>query len=167
MVVKLINISEYRDAEETLTNEFEMGQTLREGGGNCFIKFYCIVNGKDGEIIACEGSGDDTSSYAGIVMERGTIDLFKWLNENKGLLDFASKIFISSTLCSTIYSSHKVKIVLMDVKDNNFVRVFDENTSNVYIKEVDFDSCVKFDTDITNTAAGTILLFFYEYKSLN
>ena len=129
--------------------EYDMMSRLHRSDHGHFIRPYGFLNGCHGQIIP--HTDDDRELCAGsvcIAMEAGVVDMHTYLMDIVHVA-VSEKIAIISQLLDILVAAHQCRVVLLDFKLNNVVRV---NDGKYYyrLKAIDFDNSRLNDEEIAH-----------------
>jgi Protein kinase domain len=150
VIVKLVE----KDRIEKAEKEFRIMNILYKdstSNHDCFIAPLSpsLLDGSKGQIKG--HGGEDCSMYVGIAMEKGIRNMKEILQGGSNLTINGVKLD-AEKLLNIIIAADQAKVVLMDFKLSNIVRVADHN--GLHLKAIDFEcSCNVNDPITTDTTA--------------
>ena len=133
-----------RDMLSNVEHEYHSMETLWNHRPRLFVRPYVLLKGweKNEKIVFTSEHDEDLTGYCGIVMEKGSKSMDRFLKEKANLRDKwqrIPRIDLISNLVDIVNAAHEKEIVLMDFKPANIVRCFDEEAEEFVWKAIDFD----------------------------
>ena len=117
--------------------EFGFMTKLHGQFGEQFVEPYGLLRGVDNQIIPYDDTESyECSQYVVIAMEKGEMDMKTYLHENKWMPD-TEKLMEVQKVLQIIEASSSAKVVLIDFKPENIVRV--QKAGKIYLKAIDFE----------------------------
>ena len=132
--------------EEKVMREFGFMTKLNGQFNEQFVEPYGLLRGVDNQIIPYDDNERyECSQFVVIAMEKGEMDMKTYLHENKWMPD-TEKLMEVQKLLQIIEAASSAKIVLVDFKPENIVRV--QKGGKIYLKAIDFECACDEGTDM-------------------